>query len=158
GLRSTAGWSVRHFQTVAARRVIPCLALHVDLGPEDLAGAGLGLVLALMASAAGVRVPVGGATSVTRALLRRFAEAGGELRLHAHADRVVVRDRGAVAVRTADGEEIPVRRAVVADVTAPALYLKLLEEKDVPRRVLRSIRRFQFGWGTFKLDWALGGS
>ena len=54
-------------------------------------------------------------------------------------------------------EEIPVRRAILADVTAPALYLKLLEEKDVTGRVLRSIRRFRFGWGTFKMDWALSG-
>src|SRR5205085_2444122 len=40
GLRSPAGWAVKHFQTEAARRVVPGLALHVDLGPEDFAGAG----------------------------------------------------------------------------------------------------------------------
>lgn len=157
GLRSPAGWSARHFRTEAARRVIPGLALHVDLGPEDRAGAGLGLVLALLGSTAGFAVPVGGARAITHALIRRLEEYGGSLRLETHVDRVIVRDRRAVAVRTRGGEEIAARRAILADVTAPALYLNLLEEAVVPRWVRRSIRRFRFGWGTFKMDWALAG-
>src|SRR5262249_15034465 len=40
GLSSPASFSRRRFQTEAARRVIPALALHVDLGPEDFAGTG----------------------------------------------------------------------------------------------------------------------
>src|SRR5262249_25021652 len=53
GLSTSAGFSCRYFQTEAARRVIPGLALHVDLGPEDFSGAGLGLVLALLAASPG---------------------------------------------------------------------------------------------------------
>ncbi len=155
GLRSPAGWSARHFRTEAARRVIPGLALHVDLGPEDRAGAGLGLVLALLGSTAGFAVPAGGARAITHALIRRLEEYGGSLRLETHVDRVVVREGRAVAARTRGGEEIAARRAILADVTAPALYLRLLEEAVVPRWVRRSIRRFRFGWGTFKMDWAL---
>lgn len=60
GLLSTAGFAQSQFRTEAARRVVPGLALHVDLGPNDWAGAGLGLVLALLASDSGFRVPVGG--------------------------------------------------------------------------------------------------
>jgi phytoene dehydrogenase-like protein len=157
GLRSPAGWSARYFRSEAARRVIPGLALHVDLGPEDRAGAGLGLVLALLGSTAGFAVPVGGARAITEALIRRLEEYGGSLRMETHADRVVVRAGRAVAVRTGGGEEIAARRAILADVTAPALYLRLLEEAVVPRWVRRSIRCFRFGWGTFKMDWALAG-
>jgi len=40
-------------------------------------------------------------------------------------DRVVVREGRAVAARTRGGEEIAARRAILADVTAPALYLRL---------------------------------
>src|SRR5207249_3724494 len=53
GLATPAGFACRHFRTEAARRVVPGLALHVDLGPDDLAGAGLGLVLALLAAGPG---------------------------------------------------------------------------------------------------------
>ncbi len=157
GLSTTAGFARRHFVTEAARRVVPALALHVDLGPEDFAGTGLGLVLALLASGSGFRVPVGGARAITEALLRRLTEAGGTVRLNCHVEEILVRRGRAVAVRTADGEEIGVRRAVLADVTAPSLYLRLLRRRDVPGLVRRSVERFRFGWGTFKVDWALSG-
>jgi phytoene dehydrogenase-like protein len=113
--------------------------------------------LALLASINGFPVPVGGARSITQALVRRFKGAGGTLQLATHVDRVIVRQGRAVAVRTSHQEEIPVRRAVLADVTAPALYLKLLDESNVSGWMRRSMRRFRFGWGTFKMDWALSG-
>ncbi len=157
GLRSTAGYSRHLFQTEAARRVLPGLALHVDLGPDDLAGAGLGLALALQAADTGFRVPVGGARALTEALVRRLEEAGGRVRLNTRVEEVVVRQRRVAAVKTGQGEEIPVRRAVVADVGAPALFLKLLDTRHVPSWLRRSMRRFRYGWGTFKMDWALTG-
>ena len=158
GLRSTAGLARRLFHTEAARRVLPGLALHVDLGPEDFAGAGLGLTLALTAAASGNRIPVGGAKAITEALLRRLYEHGGELRLNTHVDAILVRGRRAAAVRTRCGAELAAHKAILADVTAPALYLKMLRPKDVPAWVRGGIGRFRHGWGTFKLDWALSGA
>ncbi len=158
GVRSSAGLSRRLFRTEAARRVIPGLALHVDLGPEDLAGAGLGLVLALLASSPGFRVPLGGARAIAEALLRRLEEHGGQLLLEQRAAEVVVRGGRAVAVRTGHGEEFRARRAVLADVGAPALYLRLLRPRHVPGWVRAAMRRFRYGWGTFKVDWALAGA
>jgi phytoene dehydrogenase-like protein len=157
GLSSAAGYSRRLFKTEAARRIIPGLALHVDLGPNDFSGAALGLVLALLAAGSGFQVPAGGARAITQAILRRLEEAGGRLQLNTHVDGIVVRGHRAVAVRTAQGEEIPVRRAILADVGAPALYLKMLRARHVPAWLRQSIRRFEYGWGTFKMDWALSG-
>jgi phytoene dehydrogenase-like protein len=157
GLASAARFSRGQFQTEAARRVIPGLSLHVDLGPEDFAGAGLGLVLALLAAGDGFRVPVGGAKAITDALLRRLHEHGGTIQLGAHVDEVIVRERRAVAVRTSDGDEIAVRRAVLADVGAPALFLKMLKNESVPAWLRRRMQRFRYGFGTFKMDWALSG-
>jgi phytoene dehydrogenase-like protein len=157
GLRTTAGYGRHLFHTEAAQRVIPGLALHVDLGPHDLAGAGLGLVLALLASASGFQVPVGGARAITQALIRRLEEAGGRLQLNTHVDHVLVRRHRAVAVRTSTGEEIAVRRVILADVGAPTLYLKLLATSEVSGWLRQAMRRFRYGWGTFKMDWALSG-
>jgi phytoene dehydrogenase-like protein len=165
GLRTPAAWAQRQFQTEAARRIIPGLALHVDLGPNDLAGAGLGLVLALLAAGPGFRVPLGGARAITRALIRRLEEHGGKIQLNSHVNEILVRDRKVVAVRTGEpgcisarsGHEIPVRRAVLADVGAAALFLKLLDQRWTSGWLQRSMRRFRYGWGTFKMDWALSG-
>lgn len=157
GISSPVGFSCRTFRSAPAQRVIPGLALHVDLGPDDFSGAGLGLVLALLAAESGFRVPVGGAGAITRALLRRIEENGGRVLFNTHVDRIVVRDRRAVAVHTNAGEEIPARRAVLADVGAPALFLKMLPAKFVPGVLRRAMTRFEYGWGTFKMDWALSG-
>jgi phytoene dehydrogenase-like protein len=157
GLCSSAGYARRLFKTQPARRVLPALALHVDLGPEDFSGAALALVLALLAAGSGFQVPAGGARSITQALLRRLEEAGGRLQLNTHVDSIVVRQGRARAVRTNHGDEIPVARAILADVGPPALYFKMLPEDSVPGYLLGAIQQFRYGWGTFKMDWALSG-
>jgi phytoene dehydrogenase-like protein len=157
GLRSTGGFARAQFQTEAARRVIPGLALHADLGPDDAAGTGMGLALALMAAHSGFRVPLGGTRAITEALLRRLQEAGGQLRLGTRVERVAVRQRRAVAVRTRQGDEVEVKRAVIADVGAPALFLRMLGERETTWWLRSRMRRFRYAWGTFKMDWALSG-
>jgi phytoene dehydrogenase-like protein len=57
---------------------------------------------------------------------------------------VRVRRGRAAGVVTEDGEAIAARRAVLADVDAPQLYLELLDRRHVPARVLRAIERFQW--------------
>lgn len=156
-LSSGRGFSRSMFKTEAARRVVPDLALHTDVGPDDACGAIVGFMLAILASSGGFAVPEGGAGSITRALLRRVEERGGQVRCGAHVAQIVVRGGRAVAVRTDDGEEIEARRAVLADVAAPTLYLRMLEGARVPGRIERAMRRFRHGFGTFKMDWALDG-
>src|SRR5260370_18864319 len=107
------GYSGGHFRTEAARRVIPGLALHVDLGPEDFSGAALGLVLALLAASSGFQVPVGGARSITDALLERLAQFEGQLQLSTRVQSIIVRQNRAVAVRTSTRHEIPVSTAIL---------------------------------------------
>jgi phytoene dehydrogenase-like protein len=157
GLLSSGAWARRFFQTEAARRVVPGLSLHADLGPDDFAGASIGLVLALLAAGNGFRVPLGGARAVTQALLRRLEEAGGKLRLGTRVSRILVRQRRVVAISTEQGEEIAVRRAVLADVGPPALFLRMLDERATTWWLRTQIRRFRYAWGTFKMDWALSG-
>src|SRR4029079_18368488 len=120
-LRSGRGFSNAHFRTEAARRVVPGLALHTDVGPDDVAGASVGFVLAALASSGGFGVPEGGAGSITKALLKRVEERGGERRTGARGERILVRGARAFGVRLEGGLEIEAR-AVIADVAAPALY------------------------------------
>ncbi|MSQ93970.1 MAG: NAD(P)/FAD-dependent oxidoreductase [Gemmataceae bacterium] len=155
GISTSAGYSRRLFRTEAARRVIPGLSLHVDLGPEDFGGAALGLVLALLAAGGGFQVPVGGARAITDAILKRFDDSGGQIQLGTRVESIVVRQHRAVAVRTSAAEEIPVAKAILADVGAPALYLRMLPSESVGGWVRQSMRNFRYGWGTFKMDWAL---
>jgi phytoene dehydrogenase-like protein len=155
--RSGARLSRSLFRSEAARRVLPGLALHVDVGPDDWFGAALGYMLGLTASTGGYAVPRGGAQAITNALVTLLERQGGRLRLGQRVTRIVVRGGRATGVLLESGEEIRVARAVLADTSAPSLCLSLLESEHVPGRMLRKMRNFPLGFGTFKLDYALAG-
>ncbi|MBA3345542.1 MAG: NAD(P)/FAD-dependent oxidoreductase, partial [Gemmatimonadales bacterium] len=155
-LSSGRGLAERWFSSPAARRVLPGLALHVDVGPDDRFGAALGFMLGMTATTGGYAVPEGGAQAIADALVRCLDGYGGRLRLGARVVRVVVSGGRACAVRLAGGEEVATR-CVLADTDAAALMLDLVEREHVPARVVGFMRRYPRGWGTFKVDWALDG-
>ena len=74
-LSSGRGYASAQFRGEAARRVIPGLALHTDVGPDDPMGAVVGFVLAVLASSGGFGVPEGGAGAITAAILYFIAHA-----------------------------------------------------------------------------------
>lgn len=132
-------------------------ALHADLAPEVPGSGFLGLLLCSLGQQHGFPVPEGGAGNLTGALVRRLESRGGKLVCNARVNRVDVRNGRAVGVTTADGTRVAARRAVLADVAAPALYLDLVGEQHLPPSAVAAIGNFQFDNGTVKVDWALDG-
>ncbi len=132
-------------------------ALHADLAPEGAASALYGWLLCCLGQRFGFPVPEGGAGRLAAALVRRLESAGGQLRLDSPVSGIVVRAGRAVAVRTAGGEELDARRAVIADVAAPILFGDLLRREDLPPSFLADLARFQWDMATVKVDWALSG-
>jgi phytoene dehydrogenase-like protein len=155
-LASGRGLSERWFTSTAARRVLPGLALHADVGPDDRLGAGIGFILGMTATTGGYAVPEGGARAFAEALVGCLRARGGRVRLGARVARVVVQGGRARAVRLADGTEIATR-AVVADTDVVALLLDLVGREHLPGRVTGFMERYPRAWGTFKMDWALDG-
>jgi phytoene dehydrogenase-like protein len=144
-----------HFRGAGGRRLLAGNALHADLGPESALGGLYGWLLTSLAQDVGFPVPEGGAGQLSAALVRRLEARGGAVTCGQRVERIVVRRGGAVAVRTEAGLELEARRAVLAGVTAPALYLRLLERQHVPSRVLADLRAFRLDPATVKVDWAL---
>ncbi|MFD5266464.1 phytoene desaturase family protein [Streptomyces sp. NPDC058335] len=132
-------------------------ALHADLAPEAAGSGGFGWLMSMLGQTYGFPVPAGGAGALTDALVRRLRSRGGTLRCGQRVDRVVVRDGRAVGVRTADGGTLTARRAVLADVSVPALYGELVEPEHLPSQLLADLKRFEWDFATFKVDWALDG-
>ncbi len=132
-------------------------ALHADLAPEAAGSGGFGWLMSMLGQSYGFPVPAGGAGALTGALVRRLESLGGMVRCGQRVDRIVVRDGRAAGVRTAGGETVTAGRAVLADVAVPALYGELLEPEDLPAELLSDLRRFQWDFATFKVDWALDG-
>lgn len=132
-------------------------ALHADLTPDSVLSGFLGWLLCSLGQQYGYPTPEGGAGRLTDALVARLAERGGRVECNARVTRVVVRDGRAVAVRTASGDEVGARRAVLADVSAPALFLDMVGAEQLPAAFVRDLGRFHHDNGTVKVDWALDG-
>ena len=130
-------------------------AIHTDLAPESAASGIFGWLLAMLGQTVGFPVPVGGAGQLTAALVSRLQAAGARLECNARVERVLMRDGRAVGVRTTDGREYTARRAVLADVDAPSLYLHLVGREHLPALLLADLERFQWDNATVKVDWAL---
>ena len=130
---------------------------HADI-PSTAPGSGLfGLIMTMLGQTVGFPVPEGGAGELAGALERRFRALGGTVHCSAEVERVEVSGRRAVGVRTRAGDRYAARHAVLADVSAPLLYGRLLRAEDVPRRTARSMRDFRLDPSTVKVDWALSG-
>jgi phytoene dehydrogenase-like protein len=129
--------------------------LHTDLGPEQTLGGMFGWVLASLGQEHGFPVPEGGSGRFTDALVRRLEARRGRVVCSTPVTAIEVRGCRAVAVRTAHGDEIGVRRVVLADVGAPALYGSLVRPEHLPPRILDGMRRFRYDHATVKIDWAL---
>jgi len=144
------------FGGAAARLLIAGNAAHTDV-PVTAPGSGLyGLVLAMLGQHHGFPTPVGGTGELTAALARRAESAGAVLRTGERVEQILVDGGRAAGVVCAGGMRVMVRRAVVADVSAPDLYLRLLPPAAVPARVRDDLTRFVWDAPTLKVDWALG--
>jgi phytoene dehydrogenase-like protein len=143
------------FRGAGAPMLLAGNALHADLPPEGAGSAIYGWLLAMLGQSYGFPVPVGGAGMLTQSMATRFTALGGSIRLASPVDSIEIRDGAAVAVRLATGERIAARRAVVADVTAPALYRDLVGERHLPPRFLADLDNFQWDTPTLKIDWAV---
>ena len=152
---STRQYGRERFGGQGAPLLIAGNALHADLTLDAAGSAVLGWILAMLAQEVGYPVAEGGAQSITDALVRRLESRGGELRCGVRVTKVLVRDGAAVAVRTADGDVLGARNAVLADVPAPALYADMVGLEHLPSRVADDLRRFEWDDATVKVDWAL---
>ncbi|MFG2606436.1 phytoene desaturase family protein [Streptomyces sp. NPDC048514] len=145
------------FRGEGGRLLLAGNALHADLAPESAGSGGFGWLMSMLGQTYGFPVPVGGAGALTEALVRRLRAHGGELRCRERVENVTVRDGRAVGVRTAAGERVAAERAVLADVAVPVLYQQLVGPEHLPAQLMEDLRRFQWDFATFKVDWALDG-
>lgn len=145
------------FRGEGGRLLLAGSALHADLSPEAAGSGGFGWLMSMLGQTYGFPVPTGGSGALTAALVRRLARRGGAVHCGEPVTEVVVHGGRAVGVRTRSGEAVPARRAVLADVSAPALYGSLVAERHLPGRLLADLKRFQWDFATFKVDWALNG-
>jgi phytoene dehydrogenase-like protein len=118
-----------------ARALYAGNAAHSMLPLETRPSSGFALALLTMGHTVGWPLPRGGSRSIAAALARCLREAGGEICLSSPVD------------------ELPRADVVVCDVSPR----ELLRIGRFPPRYAQALRRYRYGPGAFKLDWALSG-
>ncbi|HEX2054267.1 MAG TPA: NAD(P)/FAD-dependent oxidoreductase [Actinomycetota bacterium] len=145
------------FRSAEAGLLLAGNALHADLAPEVPGSGFLGVLLCSLGQHHGFPVPEGGAGKMTEAMVKRLRSRGGQVVCGQRVARIDVRKGAAVGVTTQDGTSYRARKAVLADVAAPALYRDLVGSDHLPPQLMEDIAHFQFDNGTVKVDWALDG-
>jgi phytoene dehydrogenase-like protein len=125
----------RVFATERARAFLAGNAAHSMLPLEQRPSAGFALALLTMGHAVGWPLARGGSQSLADALADRLRAAGGEIRVSSPVD------------------ELPRADVVLCDVSPQ----ELLRLGRFPAKYERALRRYRYGPGAFKLDWALSG-
>lgn len=109
----------------------------------------------MLGHSVGFPVPVGGADSLVKALIRRAESHGAEIRTGAQVASVQVNGGRATGVTLESGDHITARRAVLADVAALSLFEDLVGHEHLPARFVEYLANFQWDAPTLKVNWAL---
>lgn len=128
----------KRFHGGRARALFAGLAAHAMLPLEYWGSAAFGLVLGITGHSVGWPIARGGAQALTNALAAHLRSLGGEI--------VCGRRVRALA-------ELPRARVVLCDLT-PKQLLEIAADRLSPR-YQASLRRYRYGMGAFKMDWAL---
>ena len=140
GLRSLVDLALARFETNQARGMLAGMAAHSMLRLEQRFTAGVALLLGVLGHSYGWPIPVGGSEAITDAMARYFESLGGEIET----------DRPVESL-----DDTPSADALVFDVTPR--QLDRIASNSLSKEYLRSLRRFRYGPGVFKLDLALDG-
>jgi phytoene dehydrogenase-like protein len=140
GVRSAVELSRALFREDRARALFAGCAAHSVLPLERRLSAAVGLVFCLTAHMETWPVAEGGSAAITRALASRLASLGGRVETGRK-------------VRYFD--DLPDAKVYLFD-TSPA-QLASIAEPHLPAEYVERLKRFRYGPGVFKIDWALDG-
>jgi phytoene dehydrogenase-like protein len=138
-LRSAVGFAKR-FEGERARALFGGLAAHSIQDLRRPPTASFGLVLGLLAHTHGWPLVRGGSQQLADALASYLRSLGGQIELGRHVDSI---------------DELPGSRVTMLDLT-PRQILGIAGHR-LPGRYARALRRYRYGPGVFKVDWALDG-
>ncbi len=128
-------------------------AQHSGLPPSTTVSGAFGFLLQLMGHSHGWPLPEGGMGRLVEVLVARAEREGAQIRCLATVRQLLLRSGRLVGVELQDGEQVEAE-AVVSTVSAGTLA-RLIPDAALPAGMERRLRRWRYGTGAFKLDYAL---
>ena len=137
-LSSANHFANHRFVTNEARSVFAGMGAHTMLPLNTLTTSSMAIVLNVLAHVNSWPLPKGGAQRMTDALSACFKQAGGEIQT----DTMITSPK-----------QLPSCKALLLDLTPKQLYT--IEEEQFSSLYKWQLKRYKYGPGIFKIDWAL---
>jgi phytoene dehydrogenase-like protein len=163
-VESARHFSHRHFQSVDIRSLFTPWAFHLDFGPDVRGGAIFSFIPSMSAHLRGIRMVQGGASRLIDAFQSLIEGRGGTVRTGARVKAIEIFGNKAVGVTLEDGESLPAKRAIIANISPKRLFGTLVQPDELPAGFFRKMDGFRHAPGTFivhltlkeELDWRAG--
>jgi phytoene dehydrogenase-like protein len=140
GIRSVTGLASSKFKEERTKALFAGMAAHSMLRLDESFTAGIAMLLAILANSVGWPLPVGGSQSIADALIGYLESLGGTL---------------VTGKRVSSMDDLPSTRVAVFDVTPR--QLDVIAGDRLSSGYRRRLRKFRYGPGVFKVDFALDG-
>lgn len=140
-IRSAAGIIASRFQGVRARAFFAGMAGHSMMALETPMSAAFGLTMAVLGHAVGWPIAKGGSQAISNAMADYFQSLNGKIITNLHVSSL---------------DQIPPATAILFNLT-PRQIIDIAGA-SLPDGYRRTINRFKYGPGIFKIDWALDGA
>ena len=137
---TSASFLAGRFKTKEARGLWAGMAAHSILPLDKLTTSAIGLVLSTVGHHRGWPVPKGGSQKIADALAAYFISLGGEIETNFHVKSL---------------SQLPSSHAVLFDIT-PKQMLEIAGHR-FSSLYQWQLKRYRYGLGVFKVDWALDG-
>ncbi len=134
----------RWFESDYVRAGLLNYSTHAQTPPWQL-GSGYSPCLALGGQGSGGKRPQGGGQSLVQALMRCVEHHGGVIRCAAQVQRILVRERRAVGVELAGGEQLSAAHAVISAIDARRVFTQLMDADCQPPAFRRAMERLTSG-------------
>jgi phytoene dehydrogenase-like protein len=123
---SPRDWLDENFENAKLKTMLAIWGMHLDFSPDCAGGALFPYLESMADQSFGMALGRGGADTIVSALTRAIGAAGGEVRLGAPVQSIVVESGRAKGVVLTSGERVDATRAVIANLHPGLLFGKLV--------------------------------
>jgi phytoene dehydrogenase-like protein len=145
-------WLDENFESAKLKAMMGAWGMHLDFSPDSAGGALFPYLEAMANQSFGMTLGRGGASTIVSALVRAVVAAGGEVRLNAPAESIVIDNGAAKAVKLTGAESIEATRAVIANLHPRVLFGTLIAPSS---ESARRLAKFRSGPATMMIHLAL---
>lgn len=157
-LQSMRSWCNEWFESEEAKVMFGTFAAFVGLSPDDAGGGETAYLFSTIVQDGGNNVVKGGFGNLPLALTIYLQSKGGKIITNAAVTKIIIKEgKGAVGVKLDNGKEIGVKRLVASSTDPSTLVLKLIGEEHLDTRIVKGIKKLEWGDPVLAVYLALDG-